>query len=446
MTKTNENMRPGHSSFKLSPSTVPWIFLVFVLASGLKADAMFMFYQTESVPIARVFTNLQQRLAKNTNDFEITYYLARLNSMVYSTNLTHVNVRTNNDLPQFEHPAFDTGVPGGVQQFSSPAARTIALDHLTNAIILYQRALYLLKKSTNIYEKTWMICPTQLGLAWSLAQAGRTNDAISMCRKALNVAWKQEVTGDFDFRQWVKDAMDDVHAGRNPLRNHAHGSLGPGISYSEETISSLLKLLDPVKDASEIAKLKNDQKTLQSMGRAITPILIPMEAGLRFDELVDERARVPFDLDGSGLNREWQWITPRAGWLVYDPAGSGKISSALQMFGSVTFWIFWPNGYAALSSLDDNGDGVLSGQELLGLAIWNDKNGNGISDPGEVIPLEALGICEISCHCILEENGVHWNPRGVTFVDGRARATYDWIVPSPALALQTSSSTDAEKK
>jgi hypothetical protein len=258
-----------------------------------------------------------------------------------------------------------------------------------------------------------------------------------MYRKTLNVAWKQEVTGDFDFRQWVKDAMDDVRAGRNPLRNHNRGGLGPGVCFSEETIGYLLKLLDPVKDASEIAKLKNDQKMLKSMGRAITPILIPLEAELRFDELVDEHARVAFDLDGSGLSREWEWITPKAGWLVYDPTGSGRISSALQMFGSVTFWIFWPNGYAALSSLDDNGDGVLSGPELRGLAIWNDKNGNGISDPGEVIPVEALGVREISCHSIVEENGVHWNPRGVRFADGSSRASYDWIVPSRVLVKAT---------
>ena len=407
------------------------IFLAFL--SGLKAGGIFMWNQTEKVPIARVFTNLQQRLQQNANDFELTYYLARLNSMVYSTNLTHLNVTTNNNLPEFEHPAFDTGVPGSVQQFPSPAARAVALQHLTNAITLFERALYLLKRSTNLDQRTWMICPTQLGLAWCLEQAGRTNDAIAMYRKTLQVAWKQEVTGDFDFRQWLKDAMDDVRAGKNPLRNHNRGSLGPGVCFSSETIRYLLKLLDPVKDASEISRLLNDQKTLLSMGRAITPILVPLEEGLRFEQLVDENARVTFDLDGSGLKREWEWITPKAGWLVFDPEGSGKITSALQMFGNVTFWIFWPNGYEALSALDDNGDGVLSGDELRGLAIWNDRNGNGVSDPGEVIPVEDLGIREISCRSEVDEKGMHWSPRGVEFANGKWRASYDWIVPSPEM-------------
>ena len=41
----------------------------------------------------------------------------------------------------------------------------------------------------------------------------------------------------------------------------------------------------------------------------------------------------------------------------------------------------------ALAALDDNGDGVLSGKELDGLALWHDANGNGVCDPGEVKPL-----------------------------------------------------------
>jgi hypothetical protein len=99
------------------------------------------------------------------------------------------------------------------------------------------------------------------------------------------------------------------------------------------------------------------------------------------------------------------------------------------MFGNVTFWIFWPDGYEALSALDDNGDGLLSGLELRGLAIWKDRNCNGVSDPGEVVPVEALGIQSISCHSQTDANGMRWNSQGVTYTNGPSRATYDWIVP-----------------
>src|SRR5215813_13535849 len=82
-----------------------------------RSDAMFAFYETQQVPIARVFTNLQQRLSKNTNDFELIYYLARLHSMAYSTNLEQIGVRKKDDAPQFDWPGFDSGVPRSIQTF-----------------------------------------------------------------------------------------------------------------------------------------------------------------------------------------------------------------------------------------------------------------------------------------------------------------------------------------
>jgi hypothetical protein len=145
---------------------------------------------------------------------------------------------------------------------------------------------------------------------------------------------------------------------------------------------------------------------------------------------VDPNARVPFDLDGSGVVRKWGWITPKAAWLVFDPEGRGKITSALQMFGNVTFWIFWRDGYAALSALDDDGDGVLRGPELRGLALWRDRNGNGVSEPGEVLSVEACGIGAISCTSEIHSTGINWNPVGVTFTDGSSTASYDWIAAS----------------
>ena len=131
------------------------------------------------------------------------------------------------------------------------------------------------------------------------------------------------------------------------------------------------------------------------------------------------------------LKRKWTWVTKDAGWLVYDPKGKRDITSCLQMLGNVTFWLFWETGYDVLASLDDNGDGVLTGDELKGLAIWHDANGNGICDPGEVKPLSAYGIVAVSCR--FERDPSHpdrvaFSPRGVTFRDGRTRPTFDLIL------------------
>jgi len=392
---------------------------------------MFAFYETKTVPIGRLFTNLEQRLALNSNDPNLTYQLARLHSMAYATNLVEAKVRTNDETHVvFSESWSDAGVPTTVTPPPGPSARQNAWQHLTNAIVSYERTILLLKKSTNIDERQWLILPSELGLAWCLDQGGRRADALVAYRKALKTAWKREVLGDFSAKDWALGVWNDVRSGRNPVHEQRRGFIGPGVCYSEEIIGYLLRILDPVKDASEIAKLKQDQKTLASMGRAVTPILIPLTDDTSLAELMDPNAHVTFDLDGSGSKHEWGWITPKAAWLVYDPVKTGEICSGLQMFGNVTFWIFWQNGYEALSALDDNGDGLLSGSELRGLALWCDANSNGVGDPGEVIPVEALGIKQIDCTAQVHASGILWNPIGVSFEDGTSRPSFDWIVPS----------------
>jgi hypothetical protein len=156
-----------------------------------------------------------------------------------------------------------------------------------------------------------------------------------------------------------------------------------------------------------------------------------LQDGLSAADLLDHNARVRFDADGSGLRDEWTWITPRAAWLVLDRKGVGKITSALQMFGNVTFWLFWDHGYQALAALDDNDDGELTGAELRGLALWHDANANGISDHGEVRPLSAYGIVALSCRADADGHSPHVAAaarRGVRFVNGNTRPSVDLIL------------------
>lgn len=406
-----------------------WLVPLFLLLGAMDSSGHYALPETEKVPIARLFTNLQARLTRNPKDYELTYQLARLHSMAYATNLIEVTTLKKEGYPHWWETKF-TGLPRQIQAFKTPEARRIALRHLTNAIALYQHSLLLLKQATNAYS--WQVVQPQLGLAWCLDQTGQRTAALDAYRKALKTAWKMEVTGDFDFKEWLKDAWTDVKAGQNPIHSRNLGFILSGECYCEEIIGYMLNLLDPVKDTREIADLKARQSTLSKMGRAITPILVPLEADTQFNELVNPTAAVRFDLDGSGLPRRWGWITPKAAWLVYDSDGSGQITSGLQMFGRVTFWIFWHDGYAALSALDDNGDGELSGAELRGLALWQDRNGNGLCEPGEVRSVQSFGIVAIPCQGQMDSTNLLWHPRGVRFSDGSTRPTYDWIVPGQA--------------
>jgi hypothetical protein len=113
--------------------------------------------------------------------------------------------------------------------------------------------------------------------------------------------------------------------------------------------------------------------------------------------------------------------------LVWDPLDQRTITSGRQLFGNYTFQIFWRNGYEALRALDDDGDGQLTGFELLGLSVWFDRNGDGCSARDEVSSVFDLGIRALAV-CATTTDGPHpMNPGAVTFRDGRILPTWDWI-------------------
>ncbi len=139
---------------------------------------------------------------------------------------------------------------------------------------------------------------------------------------------------------------------------------------------------------------------------------------------------VSFDLAGDNLGKKWPWVGPDTGILVWDPRRTGKIVSGRQLFGSVTWWIFWKDGYQALASLDNDADGFLSGRELAGLAIWRDANGNGISEGGEVQPLQAWNIRALATRATQRVLNAPANFTGCLLFDGTSRPTYDWTPKS----------------
>ena len=127
--------------------------------------------------------------------------------------------------------------------------------------------------------------------------------------------------------------------------------------------------------------------------------------------LEDGMTVVPFSIDTRQPRAFSLWkASEKAPLLVFDPSHTGKVTSATQLFGTYTFGgrttkaayyqsdearTPWGNGYEALALLDTNDDGMISGRELDALALWFDKNRDGISQPGEVKPLSALGVVAI---------------------------------------------------
>jgi hypothetical protein len=354
--------------------------------------------EVEQVPVERLVTNLEAAVKKDPASVQALVNLARVHGMAYAlktdTDTAHVRKGQEERGPWFGHePPF---LPfSEVEKTEDVDRQKAAKAHLAQAVERFKEAVRLAPDNL----------PARLGYAWTLEQSGATTEAVKEYRALIEDAWKKEK----DLKQ---------------LKLGGHTIVAEAAGY-------LIPLLDRMKDKEEIATLTERAARLRKLPRPVTPVAVPLCDGLRAGDIEDTSAAVAFDADGSGLRRKWTWVTQDAGWLVYDAKGRGNLTSGLQMFGGVTFWLFWETGYDALASLDDNGDGVLAGAELTGLAIWHDANGDGVCDPGEMKPLSEYSIVAVSCR--FERDPTHpgrvaFSPRGVTFRDGRTRPTFDLIL------------------
>jgi tetratricopeptide (TPR) repeat protein len=364
---------------------------------GTHVAAIMMTPDIRKVPVDRLLPNLERIANENPQNPQPQINLARLHVMAYALKSEAADaVRGPDDKQTTDIPYYPPGstVPRSVQPSPSAEHSAKAAEHLKQAIQHYDAALKLAPDNLTAL----------LGRGWARQQAGDTTGAIADLRRVIATAWPHD----------SKTKM-----------------LMPSQRFiTQEAIDYLLPLLDQKRDAAEIQDLQSKQTDLKNRPRAITPLAIPLEDNLPPSAIVDPLARARFDADGSALDREWTWITPQAGWLVYDWNDRGEITSALQLFGNVTFWLFWSNGYDALGALDDDGNRRIEGAELRHLAVWQDGNVNGRSERGEVLSLDSLDIAALSVDYCAGDGGriAAYAPRGLTLRDGRTRPTYDVIL------------------
>lgn len=351
------------------------------------------------VPVDRLITNTESVLTQHPNNPEAYYLLGRLYSMKFSLRTEAGALVKQGQVPTLDALTNEHETRASDQRFAKGD-----IENANRSLANYKRAVELAPNSTlDHFGLAWMEqeCSRFAGELGQLTASELLAAALSEYRTAYQLALPNDQNSQSHLRPYL--AVEAGNALIELLKEH------PG-------------------NEAEILRIEGTIRGLQGHSRAITPIIFSLNPDVDFAALLSTGA-VSFDLDGFKDGRRWPWVRSDTCILVWDPGHAGQITSGRQLFGSVSWWLFWNNGFEALAALDDNHDGVLTGAELRGIAVWRDSNSNGIADPGEVVSAEGLGISSIEVRPVQADRYL-FVTNGIALRNGTLLKTFDWMPES----------------
>ena len=131
-------------------------------------------------------------------------------------------------------------------------------------------------------------------------------------------------------------------------------------------------------------------------GSGKAPVLLDLDGdGVELVALEDSNAA--YDIRGDGFRYNLSWVGPDDGILAYDRDGDGRISQRDE----IVFTDYVEDARTDLEGLrhfDTNGDNRLTSAdaEWSKFRVWQDRDGDGVSDPGELRTLDEAQIRSIS--------------------------------------------------
>ena len=383
----------------------------------------------EPVPTNRLFANVGKYVRGHPNDARGHYTLGRLHAMVYS-----MGTRVPDKLVVVAK-GWKTGKPTPLPDFARYDSVRVTPPAVSGKLPETLR----MHLASSLGEYRWAVtmAPNEplylLGYAWMLEQGAPHTAEVPETAKeaglpATEDAFRQRALETYR-RAYSLTVQKELAAAERDLNAGDH-------SIATEAGEGILSILvrRPRKTTAEKEEQTRVKREIAEIGLKpgwITPIILSIRSAAGLHELLSSRT-THFDLAAEGRPGTWPWVKPDTGILVWDPDRTGKIVSGRQLFGSRTWQMIWRNGYEALAALDDDGNGWLEGRELAGIAIWFDRNGNGRSDPGEVVPVSVVGVTRIAVRPDGDSDGVPWVAAGVEFADGRRLPTWDWTPSSLA--------------
>lgn len=175
----------------------------------------------------------------------------------------------------------------------------------------------------------------------------------------------------------------------------------------QETLQQLESYFQGFFGAQGTTALAGGTQTARAFGMQLE-FKFSMSVEVSMQGMVQESDPITFDLDGDGIELTsylngarfdilgngtpvtTAFVTGGDAFLAMDRNGNGRIDSGLELFGDQRGAA---NGFEELRKLDSNRDAVIDANDadFDKLLLFRD-NGNGITEPGELITLREAGI------------------------------------------------------
>jgi Ca2+-binding RTX toxin-like protein len=158
-----------------------------------------------------------------------------------------------------------------------------------------------------------------------------------------------------------------------------------------------------------------------------SPLVIDLDGdGVELVAMTGAQA-VYWDIDQDGFRERSGWVGKDDGLLVLDANGNGIVDGHAELFGDTQ-----GDGFTELRTIDSTGNNAITAndQQWANLRVWKDANGDGVSQPGELLTMEQAGITRIYLDRV---TGVSYDIAGnpisheslVGFADGSKRKIVD---------------------